>query len=170
MVYHSVHVGDLLLPGQRINVWVIHMYIFGFLCPCLLVCLSVPKVNNFVTEVEKGASMSYGHVSSYRKFLLYDSRVVDHVTFVYINIVQQLMVFAIFINDIWYIFQTYLNLYRSCSRKPKSDSSSRKLSNIALVFFLFMLAQKWWRIKLYLTKKIPHLVTRKVKEQQWKVI
>ena len=50
----------------------------------------------------------------------------DHVTFVYDNIVSQQIVFA--------IFQNSINLYRSCSRKPNSYSSSIKLSNIALVF------------------------------------
>ena len=33
-----------------------------------------------------------------------------------------------------FIFQNSINLYRSCSREPNSDSSGIKLSNIALYF------------------------------------
>ena len=56
----------------------------------------------------------------------------DHVTFVYgKKIVPQviLMVFAIFL----YIFQTSINLYRSCSRKTHFDSSGVKL--LLLLYF-----------------------------------
>ena len=60
----------------------------------------------------------------------------DHVTFVYSYIVSQQMVIFYFHR---YIFQTSINLYRSCFKKTNSDSSGIKLSNIALAFFYLCL-------------------------------